>query len=163
MSASVTNLPHSMLAGVVTTPTFSGRLVYLQFTWGSAPPFLLSSGHPTLFATCLFSVACLLYSFVVVVVVFVGQGSVCPGGYAGLSQGWLWGYCMLLIFSPVGLRLSSRLRVSAWWHGSPPVFSVYCGMGKLCAGWGVEVLEFCLFLVVFPARCVSSISARFLL
>jgi hypothetical protein len=25
---------------------------------------------------------------------------------------------------------------------------------------GVEVLEFCLFLVVFPARCISSISPR---
>jgi hypothetical protein len=33
-------------------------------------------------------------------------------------------------------------------------------------GWyaqaeGVEVSEFCLFLVVFPARCISSISPRF--
>jgi hypothetical protein len=26
---------------------------------------------------------------------------------------------------------------------------------------GVEVLEFCLFLVVFPARCISIISPRF--
>jgi hypothetical protein len=26
---------------------------------------------------------------------------------------------------------------------------------------GVEVLEFCLFLVVFPAKCFSSISPRF--
>jgi hypothetical protein len=28
---------------------------------------------------------------------------------------------------------------------------------------GVEVSEFCLFLVVFPARCISSISPRFYL
>jgi hypothetical protein len=28
---------------------------------------------------------------------------------------------------------------------------------------GLEVSEFCFFLVFFPARCVSSISARFLL
>jgi hypothetical protein len=29
-----------------------------------------------------------------------------------------------------------------------------------CCEWagGVEVLEFCLFLVVFPARCISDIS-----
>jgi hypothetical protein len=32
-----------------------------------------------------------------------------------------------------------------------------------CYAWaeGVEVLEFYLFLVVFPARCISSISPRF--
>jgi hypothetical protein len=32
-----------------------------------------------------------------------------------------------------------------------------------CYAWvgGVEVLEFCLFLVVFPARCISSVSPRF--
>jgi hypothetical protein len=32
-----------------------------------------------------------------------------------------------------------------------------------CYTWagGVEVLEFCLFLVVFPARCISSICPRF--
>jgi hypothetical protein len=33
----------------------------------------------------------------------LGGGSVCPGEYAGLSQGWLWEYCMTLICSPVGL------------------------------------------------------------
>jgi hypothetical protein len=32
-----------------------------------------------------------------------------------------------------------------------------------CYVWAgvVEVLEFCLFLVVFPARCISSVSPRF--
>jgi hypothetical protein len=32
-----------------------------------------------------------------------GQGSVCPGGYSGLSQEWLWEYHLSLICSPVGL------------------------------------------------------------
>jgi hypothetical protein len=28
---------------------------------------------------------------------FAGWGLVCPGGYAGLAQGWLWEYRVLLI------------------------------------------------------------------
>jgi hypothetical protein len=36
-------------------------------------------------------------------------------------------------------------------------------MKKLCMGWGFGLLEFCFFLVVFPARCVSRVSARFLI
>jgi hypothetical protein len=55
---------------------------------------------------------------------FVGHGSVCPGGYAGLSQGWQWEYHMLLICSLVGLRLPSRFGASVWQSRSPPVFSV---------------------------------------
>jgi hypothetical protein len=72
-----------------------------------------------------------------------GWGSVFPGGYADLSQGWLWEYHVPLIFSPVDLCLPSRLGASAWQPRSPSVFSVYCGMGKLCVGWmcrGVRVL-----------------------
>jgi hypothetical protein len=36
-------------------------------------------------------------------------------------------------------------------------------MEKLCVGWGFGVLDLCFFLVVFLAKIVSSISARFLL
>jgi hypothetical protein len=47
---------------------------------------LWSSGHPTLFAMCLFfSAACLLFSLFFSF--YPGWGSVCPGGYAVLSQG----------------------------------------------------------------------------
>jgi hypothetical protein len=46
---------------------------------------------------------------------------------------------MLLICSPVDLHLPSSLEAGAWWCGSPPVFSIYHGIRKLCAGWGVEV------------------------
>jgi hypothetical protein len=42
---------------------------------------------------------------------FVGQGSVCPGGYAGLSQGWLWEYHVMLVGLPdvsqAGVELTS--------------------------------------------------------
>jgi hypothetical protein len=70
---------------------------------------------------------------------------------------------MPLICSPVGMRLPSRLGASAWWHGAL-LFSLYImAWGSYVQAGGVEVLEFCCLLVVFPARCVSSVSARFLL
>jgi hypothetical protein len=93
-------------------------------------PFLQSSRHPTLFPSCSFQFL-VYYS-----IFFTGQVSVCSGGYACLSQGWLWEYHVLLICSPVGLCLPRRLRPCVWQCSSPPGFSVYCGVGKLCAGWG---------------------------
>jgi hypothetical protein len=39
------------------------RLVYLQFWEGFPSPPLQSSGHPTLFAMCLYCSYCLLLSF----------------------------------------------------------------------------------------------------
>jgi hypothetical protein len=56
--------------------------------------------------------------------VFAWQGSVCLGGYAGLSLGWQWEYGMLLICSPVGLHLPSRFGAGVWQLRSPPGFSV---------------------------------------
>jgi hypothetical protein len=55
---------------------------------------------------------------------FAGQGPVCPGGYAGLSQGWLWEHCKLLICSLFVLCLPSTFGASVWWHRSPLGFSV---------------------------------------
>jgi hypothetical protein len=110
-----------------------------------------------------FSVACLSFSFLFLFLFFAEQGSVCAVGYAGLSQGWLWGYCMLLICSPVGLHLPSRLGAGIWWCRSPPGFSIYLVWGSYVWAGGSRVSEFCLFLVVFPARCVCRDSARFLL
>jgi hypothetical protein len=56
--------------------------------------------HPAPSVVCSFSFPCLFFSFFFF---FAGQGSVCSGGYAGLSQGWLWEYHLPLICSPVGL------------------------------------------------------------
>jgi hypothetical protein len=70
---------------------------------------------------------------------------------------------MPLICSLVGLRLPSTLRAGAWQCGSPPVSLYIVVWGSYVWARGAEVSKFCLFLVVFPARCVSSISARFLL
>jgi hypothetical protein len=82
------------------------------------PPSPMLSKHPTLFSAYPFQFL-FYYS-----VFFVGQGSVCPGGSAGLSQGWLWKYHVLLICSPVGLHLPSRFGAGVWWSRSPPGFSV---------------------------------------
>jgi hypothetical protein len=109
-----------------------------MFEWRASPsPSLVCSEHPALSAACPFQFL-VYYS-----VFFVGWGSVCPEGYVCLSQGWLWEYCMLLICSPVGLHLPGRSGASI------PVFSVYCGVEKLCTGWGFRELEFCFFLVFF--------------
>jgi hypothetical protein len=63
-------------------------------------PTFWRSGRPALFAMCLFCY-CLLFSFFSF---FPGWGSVCPGGYADLSQDCLWEY-HLLLSSPCGLHL----------------------------------------------------------
>jgi hypothetical protein len=82
-------------------------------------PTLRSSGHSTLFATCLF-----YYSVWVFFSFFPGWRSICPGGYADLSKCCLWEYRVLLICSPGGLPLPSRVGAAIWRHGSPPGFSI---------------------------------------
>jgi hypothetical protein len=102
-------------------------------TWGRAPPPFSGAQYtpPSLLHVLLFQ---LLIWYSVFFFFFAGWRTVCPGGYADFSQGWLWGYHMLLICSPVGLP--SRLGAGAWQCGSPPGFSIYCGVGKLYVGWG---------------------------
>jgi hypothetical protein len=61
------------------------------------PSSLVGLQHTAPSAACSFSI--LYYSGC-----FAGWGGlVCPGGYAGLTQGWLWEYHVMLICSPVGL------------------------------------------------------------
>jgi hypothetical protein len=91
------------------TPAFSSQLVYLQFCEGLPLPPLWLSGHPSLFAMCLFCYCCLLFSLVFFSF-FPGWVSVCPGGYADLAQGCLWEYHVPLS-SPGGLHLPK-------WSGS---------------------------------------------
>jgi hypothetical protein len=100
--------------------------------WGSAPPLysraqcIPPSVLHVLFFTCL---------FIIQVFFFVGQGLVCPGGYAGFSQGWVWKNRVSLICSPVGLP--SRLGANAWKHWSSSGFSIYSDVEELCVGWGL--------------------------
>jgi hypothetical protein len=111
---------------------------------------------PTLFAMCLYCSYCLLLSFSF----FHGWGLVHPGGYADLAQGCLWEYCST---AKLTLSMSSQaIWVQA--TGGPGALLVSLFNMKwrfsVPAG-GVEGSKFCLFLVVLPASCVSSVSPRF--
>jgi hypothetical protein len=61
-SAAFTRFPTPGCWAQAPAPAFSDRLVYLQFCEGLPLP-LRCSGHPALFATCLFCCYCLLFSF----------------------------------------------------------------------------------------------------
>jgi hypothetical protein len=69
-------------------PLWPGLACLFTAPGGISPPPLQRSGHPTLFAMCLYSSYCLLLSFSF----FPGLGLVCPGGSADLAQGCLWEY-----------------------------------------------------------------------
>jgi hypothetical protein len=146
----------SLLVAESMTPLLLARLVYLQFQEGFPSPSLWRSVHPTLFPICLYCSHCLLLSFSF----FPGWRLVCPGGYADLAQGCLWEYRGI---TKLTLSASSQ-AVWAW---------ATAGLGALLVSllnvkWkcsalagGVEGSKFCLFSVVLPSRCVSSISPRF--
>jgi hypothetical protein len=130
--------------------------VYLQFQEGFPSPPLLHSVLLTLFAMCLYCSYCLLLSFSF----FPGWTSFCPRGYADLAQACLWEY-----HGTAKLTLSeSSQAVWAWATGSlgALLVSPFNVKWRFSAMAGcVEGSKFCLFLVVLPARCVSSISPRF--
>jgi hypothetical protein len=94
-----------------------------------------------------------------------GQGeSVCPRGYAGLSQVWLWEYPMPLIFSPVDLLDVFQEGLEPTSGSMGALLFSQCNMawrsfvwaeGSRC--WGFDS-SWCLF----SAKCGSSISAKFL-
>jgi hypothetical protein len=137
-------------------PLRPARLVYLQSREGFPSPNLQHSGRPTLFPMCLCCSYCLLVSFSF----FLGWRSVCPGGYAALAQACLWEY-----------RSTAKLTWSAssqpiwvWATGSPGAllvspFNVKWRFSAPCGG--VEGSKFCLFSVIMPAKCVSSVSPKF--
>jgi hypothetical protein len=130
------------------------RLVYLQSWEGFPSPSLQRLERPTLFPACLNCSYCLLLSFSF----FPGWRSVCPGGYAALAQACLWEN-----HGTVKLTWS----VSSQWvpaTGGPGAllvspFNVKWRFSALAGG--VEGSKLCLFSVIMPAKCVSSISPRF--
>jgi hypothetical protein len=84
--------------------------------WEVSPPPLQRSGHPALFAMCLFCCYCLLFRFFSFFLWGICWSG--PGGYADLAQGCLWEY---------HIPLSSpclRLPKLSGQHGSPPGFSI---------------------------------------
>jgi hypothetical protein len=117
----------------------------------SPPPFLVLRAPRPLCYIAYYSV----FSF------FPGWGSVCLGCYAGLALDCLWEYYMLLS-SPCGLCLP---QWCGHWHLVAWELSWFLHLTWSwdCYVWAgdVEESKFCLFLVVFPVRCISSISPRF--
>jgi hypothetical protein len=137
-------------------PLLPTWLVYLQSREGFPFRNLQHSGLPTLFPTCLYCSYCLLLSFSF----FPGWRLVCPGGYAALAQAYLWEY-----------RDTAKLT---WSASSQAVWALATGgPGALLVSpfnvkWrfsvpagGVEGSKLCLFSVIMPAKCVSSVSPRF--
>jgi hypothetical protein len=90
---------------------------------GCPSPTLRISGHPALFASCPFCFFQLLVYYSDFFPFFLGWGSVCPGGYADLFQGCLCKYHVLLS-SPGGLLLPSRIAAGIWQRGIPLGFSI---------------------------------------
>jgi hypothetical protein len=151
---------HSWLLGACPRSCWSlssqARLVYLQFREGFPSPALWSSGHPTLFATCPYCSYCLLLSFSF----FPGWRSVCPGGYAVLVQGCLWEYHVPLSSPCPHLpKPSGHGQLAALGAFLVSLFNVKWRFSA--SAGGVEGSKFCLFSVVLPARCVSTVSPRF--
>jgi hypothetical protein len=138
-SATIASTVHPKLNGGSRQTHFLGQACLFKVRGGACPsPSLWSTQGILPFCYMSFSVPCFLFIF------FQGGGLLdCPGGYAGLSQGWLWGYHMPLICSPVGLHLPSRLGAVIWRHGSLLVFPniMVCGSYVLARGLGgVRVL-----------------------
>jgi hypothetical protein len=137
-------------------PLWPARLVYLQSREGFPSPNLwLRAPHPLSHVSLLFLLLITQFLFL-----FPWWRSVCPGGYAALAQACLWEYCgtTKLTWSAFSQAIWARatggsgaLLVSSFnvkWR-----FSVLAG--------GVEESKLCLFTVIMPAKCVSSVSPRF--
>jgi hypothetical protein len=147
-------------------PSAFPAFVYWKFAWRSAP-------CPSSFLPCDFSnsapLLCVSFQFLVycsVVVFFFGVGgSVCPGGYAGLSQGWLGniGWCLLLTC------LDSQMSPKQVWsqHLAAPGALLFsqCKVAWRSFVWARSsgCLSFDSPWLFISAKCGSSISARFLI
>jgi hypothetical protein len=151
-SATVASLVHSKITGSRLQTHLLWQACLFKIHAGACPsPFLQSAQGTPLYLLCV------LFSslFFIQLFFFPGQGLECPGGYAGLSRGGcgdttcrLFAHLLVCMSSGTGALLVSPYIV-AW--------------GRYVWAGGLGVSEFCFFLVVFPPRCVSSISARFLL
>jgi hypothetical protein len=118
-TATFTSFPTPDCWACAAAPAFSSRLVYLQFCEGFPSHPLQHSGHPALFATCLFCY-CLLFSFSF----FPGWGSVCPGAML-IWPRVVCGSTAYHLAHLVVRIFPSRLGAGIWQqHGSPPAFSV---------------------------------------
>jgi hypothetical protein len=127
-TATFTSFPTPGCWACAAAPAFSS---WLGFVRDFPSPPLQWSEHPTLFATCLF---CCYYLFSFFSF-FPLWGSVCPGGYADLVQGYLWEYCVLFS-SPCSLLLPKwsghwclMAREPSWFLHLTWSWDAICGLG----------------------------------
>jgi hypothetical protein len=80
------------------TSLLSARLPFQTlFTESSGGDQLLAPPRFSSALTAPCSLCIFFFSFLIIIQGFLwGEWLVCPGGYAGLSQVWLWEYCMML-------------------------------------------------------------------
>jgi hypothetical protein len=138
----------------------AAQLVYLQFIYspgkGSLPPIFGTQCTTPSFLRVFIA----LIAYYSVSIFFPGWRSVCPGVYAALAQGCLWEYCgtAKLTWS----ASSQAIRVPATGSLGALLVSPFNVKWRFSALAGcVEGSKFCLFSVIMPAMCVSSVSPRF--
>jgi hypothetical protein len=155
-------LSHSWLLGACLAPARGSPArpaclftVYLQSQEGFPSPNLQLSGCPTLFPACLNCFYCLLlsFSFFPRVEISLSRGLCCsgPGLSVGVPPRSSPGPCLPKPSGCQPLAAPGALLVSLFnvrWR-----FSVPAG--------DVEGSKLCLFSVIMPAKCVSSVSSRF--
>jgi hypothetical protein len=117
-TATVTSFPLSKIAGPGLPLLSSLSCLFTVHMREYPSPTLRSSGCPTLFVTYLFFFFSCLFIIQGFVSFFPGQGSVCPGCYADLSQGVLHAAYLLTWCSP------NKVGAGFWWQRCPPCFSV---------------------------------------
>jgi hypothetical protein len=93
------------------------------------------------------------------------RGSVCPGGYAGLFQGWLAEYHVTLGGSPVGLLNVSQVGLEPVSGSVGALLFSQCNVAwrsfPKAMGSGCQSFDSSLCFISY--KCGSSISARFLI
>jgi hypothetical protein len=146
--------PASGCCACAAAPAFSSWLVVRDFP---SPP-LWCSGHLALFATCLFCCYCLLFSFIFLFSL---------GGVWSVQQAMLiWprvvcGSTMCHLAHLVVCVFPSGLGSGFWRVGALLVSPFNMKWRCYVQAGGVEESHFCLFLVIFPVRFISSVSPRF--
>jgi hypothetical protein len=138
-------------------PAFSGLACLFTVLGGIPLPALQCSGHPTLFAMCLYCSYWLLLSF-----------SFFPWVGVSLSRGLCWsgpglseGVPMYRLAHLVVCIFPSCLGTGVWRPGGPLGLSIQHEVEMLCAGWrcgGVKVLPLLSgFVCKVYIQCLSKI------
>jgi hypothetical protein len=124
----------------------------------STPPPLLHVPFQFLIYCSVFVLFCFVLQFL-----FCFWVSVHPEGYAGLSQGWLWEYCMPLICSPVGLLDVSQAGLELVSGGAGALLFSQCNVAwrSFVQAGGSGCRSFASSWFFFSAKCGSSISVKF--